>query len=363
MESILLLLAVSLIITFILALFYWWPRHIFHVTFVEKPSKLIPGQECPLPFARCSIRLSETESFCWNALRKSIFSVRDGRIRALSPGKTWLLCYIRTGRRFGFGMVRITVDDKPVFFQNKLLVHALGGLEDTFSYCNALEGLNQSLASHRPFLETDMILTCDNELVCSHGWKKKTYRLTGVPYPADHPVMSYQTFMQTRIQGKYTTIDAKKIADTMMEYPRLLLELDLRTLDREEASKTAKKIVEVFGISGNSHIADRMLIQVGSPQMYDGIDSIYHFPYYQYFVHRDEALDIEPVIRFCREKKIVSLAVKDTYLTPEIRKLAKVQGLCLLVYTVDDAQTAKQLLADGVDTVCSNFLKDSDLLI
>lgn len=171
--------------------------------------------------------------------------------------------------------------------------------------------------------------------------------------------MSYETFMNTKIHGKFTAIDAKKIADTMKKHRKLLVELDLRTLEKDAARETCEKIVEVF--EHRKNLLQRLLVQVGSPEMYEGIDSVYHFPYYQYFVHKAEALDLLPVIRFCKEKGIVSLAVKDAYLTPEIIDLARKNALCLLVYTVDERESARRFLADGVDTICSNFLTLEDL--
>ncbi|MGN1140112.1 MAG: glycerophosphodiester phosphodiesterase family protein [Oliverpabstia sp.] len=232
-------------------------------------------------------------------------------------------------------------------------------MENQYIYCNCLEGLEQSLERKSPFIETDMILTSDSQLVCSHGWKKKTYNLTGVPYPAGNAVMSYDTFMNTKIQGKFTTIDARKIVNTMKKNPKLLVELDLRTLDRKTAKKTCEKIIDVF--EHRSDLLHRLLIQVGSPEMYAGIDNVYHFPYYQYFIHKEEAVDPQPVIDFCVKKGIISVAIKDTYFSPELQSLCRRNGICMLVYTIDDPLTAKAFLSAGVDTICSNFLTLEEL--
>jgi hypothetical protein len=89
--------------------------------------------------------------------------------------------------------------------------------------------------------------------------------------------------MNTKIQGKYTTIDATTIVEIMRNNKDLLFELDLRTLDREAATKTANAIKEVFGT--DTSITDRLLVQVGSPEMYEAIDDVYHFKYYQYIIN------------------------------------------------------------------------------
>lgn len=357
MKSIIFLLLICFLLLGIMAAFYWIPRHLFIMRFSENSICLLPGQEKILPPADCKLKKG---TYIRKNLTPGCFSLNRDTLTGLSPG-TGILCIIKKHRRkWAFGLLPIRVNKKPVFFRHPLLVHALGGLENTYTYCNALEGLNQSMERKVPFIETDLILTSDQQLVCSHGWNKKTYRLTGVPYPSKDPVMSYERFMSTKIHGKFTSIDAKKIADTMKEHRHLLVEFDLRTLDRETARKTGEKIIEVF--DRREDLLHRLLIQIGSPEMYAGIDSVYHFPYYQYFLHKDEALEPLPVIDFCCEKGIISLAVKDTYLTPEIQQLCRKNGICLLVYTVDDASKARELLNSGVDTICSNFLTPQDLI-
>lgn len=358
MKSIIVLLLISLAFTFFLAVCYWIPRHLFFFRFTPVFDRsLIPGQQTPLPQIPCRLKKG---CFHLKVLTPSILSLENDTLSALTPGKGTLFVHKRYGRKWAFGLITVRVSEKPVFFRHKLLVHALGGLENQYTYCNALEGLEQSLEKQRPFLETDMILTSDGHLVCSHGWKKKTYLLTGVPYPSrKKAVMSYETFMNTKIHGKFTTIDAGKIAAAMKEHPALLVELDLRTLEEEDARKTAGKIVEAF--EHRKDLINRLLIQIGSPEMYEGINSVYPFPNYQYFVHKDEAAQPEPVIDFCVEKGILSVALRNDYFSLEIRKLCRKNGICILVYTVDDAQQARDFLASGADAICSNFLTPEDL--
>lgn len=356
MKSILFLLFICFVLLGIMAVCYWIPRHLILLHLSEKSLRLLPGEEKKLP--SINYQLKKGKSTIKN-LSQKLFSLENGILTGIYPGKGLLFICKKYRRKWEFGWLTIHVDEKPIFFRHPLLVHALGGLENEYTYCNALEGLEQSLARNVPFIETDMILTSDQHLVCSHGWNKKTYRLTGVPYPAKNPVMSYETFMSTKIHGKFTAIDSKKIADTMKKHKKLLVELDLRTINKDTARKTCEKLIEAF--DQRDDLLCRLLIQVGSPEMYEGIDSVYHFPYYQYFLHKDEALDPLPVIEFCCQKGIISLAVKDTYFTPEIQELCRKNGLCILVYTVDDPMEAKKFLDAGADTICSNFLTPQDL--
>lgn len=246
-----------------------------------------------------------------------------------------------------------------IFFNFSVVAHALGGLEGKYTYSNSLEGLKQSLENGYKFIEVDLVLTKDNKLVCSHGWSEQTYNDTGVAMNKKNPVMTYEQFMKTKIQGRYTTIDAAKIAEIMRENKNLLFELDLRTLDKETATNTAKAIVKEFGT--DKSITDRLLIQVGSEEMYEVINEVYNFKYYQYFVHKAELKDIDKVIKVCKSKGIVSVAIKEDYLTEKLLTKFKEYGLCVLIHTVDDVETAKKWLDKGVDTVCTNFITPNDV--
>ncbi|MDZ5473355.1 glycerophosphodiester phosphodiesterase family protein [Bacillus sp. 31A1R] len=249
--------------------------------------------------------------------------------------------------------------EKPPFFQHKIMSHALGGLEEKYIYSNALEGLEQSVSLGYKLIEVDLILTADDRLVACHGWNEKTYHDTGVAYNPKNMVMTYEQFMNTKIQGKYTTIDATKMVEYLKEYPDLYFEFDLRTLDRNTSIKTAKAIVEVF--RDNMNLLDRVLIQIGNPDMYEGFNSVHSFKYYQYFIHKSELKNIDEVILFCKTKGIVSVAARPEYLTDTLIKKLKFNHLSIIVHTIDDVQEARRWLEKGIDIVCTNFITYEDL--
>lgn len=302
-------------------------------------------------------------TYQWKSSNNNVVKVnrKNGKIKALKNGKSIVSCRIKTKNKTYTLKCNVTVADKAPFFQNNLMAHALGGLDNKHTYSNALEGLQQSLKNDYGFIEVDLILTSDNKLVCSHGWSEQTYKDTGVFMDMDNLVMTYDKFMDTKIQGKYTTIDVSTIVSTMKEYKNLLVELDLRTLDKKAATQTAKAIKKAFGT--DKSITDRLLVQVGSPEMHQAIDDIYHFKYYQYFIHKAEAKDsnINSVIRYCKDNGIVSVAIKDTYITKKNLTKLKANGLYILSYTIDDLDIANELLDNGVSTICTNFITPSDM--
>lgn len=300
-------------------------------------------------------------TYKWTSSNSKVVKVneKNGKIQALKKGKASITCTIKANKKTYKLTSKVVVNDKPKFFTFQTMAHALGGLEGKYRYNNALEGLQQSLEIGYGFIEVDLILTKDNKLVCSHGWSEQTYKDTGIEMDKDNPVMTYDQFMRTKIQGKYTTVDASTIVKTMKENKNLLMELDLRTLDKETATKTAKAIIKAFGTDRS--ITDRLLVQVGSEDMYKAINDVYNFKYYQYFVHKAELKNIDKVIKTCKDNGIVSVAIQESYLTDELLKKFKENGLCVLIHTVDDKEVAQKWIDKGVDTICTNFLTPSDI--
>lgn len=311
-------------------------------------------------------------TYKWNTSNKSVVKVnaKNGKIEALKVGKSTIGCTIKTKSKTYKLSAKVTVKDKAPFFQgdNRIMPHALGGMtymnEETgkteyYAYSNCLEGLQQTLDRGYKFIETDLILTSDNQLVAMHNWDEKSYINVGIERDNNNPVMTREQFLNTKIQGKYTTIDVTTIINAMKDNNDLLFELDLRTLDGDTATKTAKAIVKAFG--KDKSLTDRLLVQVGSEEMHKAINKVYNFKYYQYFIHKAELKDIDTVIKYCKDNDIVSVAIKYDYLTDALLQKFKENGISVLVHTVDDSKIAKEWVDKGVDMICTNFLSNEDI--
>ena len=244
------------------------------------------------------------------------------------------------------------------FFDNKVMAHALGGYKGN-KYNNHELALKQSIENDYKFIEVDLILTKDEKLVCSHGWSKQTYLDTGVEYNKKNPVMTYEQFMSTKIQGKYDTMDVSKFVEYVKEYDDIVWELDLRTLDYNASVKTATAIVKAF--DNESEYLDRLLIQVGSKDMYNGIDSVYKFKHYQYFISKANIEQLSYVTSYARANGIESYAINKDYVTQEIMDELHKWGKKVLVHTVDSVEEAQKFLDMGADTICTNFVLPSEV--
>lgn len=241
----------------------------------------------------------------------------------------------------------------PAMFEHKLVAHALGGI-DGYTYLNSKEGCEDSYSKGMRFIETDLFLSADGALICSHGFKKADVERMGIAEltvgtPPESAVWDKMRFFDT-----YSTTDGDDILYYLETYPELYFEFDMRSLKGEDAYRMARAVVDKFG--KDSEIFQRILIQVYSIEMYEIFKEVYDFPVIQFYLTESYCKEIDTYIDFCKSHDIVSVAVSDSYVTDEILDKLRNSGIKILVHTIDDVQKAEDYLEKGVTVICTNHL-------
>jgi len=241
----------------------------------------------------------------------------------------------------------------PAMFEHKLVAHALGGI-DGYTYLNSKEGCEDSYSKGMRFIETDLFLSADGALICSHGFKKADVERMGIAEltvgtPPESAVWDKMRFFDT-----YSTADGDDILYYLETYPELYFEFDMRSLKGEDAYRMARAVVDKFG--KDSEIFQRILIQVYSIEMYEIFKEVYDFPLIQFYLTESYCKEIDTYIDFCKSHDIVSVAVSDSYVTDEILDKLRNSGIKILVHTIDDVQKAEDYLEKGVTVICTNHL-------
>ena len=236
-------------------------------------------------------------------------------------------------------------------FRNRYLAHALGGLNG-YSYLNNEPALVNSIKNGHRYLEVDLTLTEDGHVVPAHGWSEKNAERCGMTYDPSFRHMTKELFLKQTLHGM-PTMDTEKLYGYMKKYPDLWWQLDLHTLSREEAAKVTDAVVADF--HEDHELLGRFLVQANSPEMYDGIESVYHFTYYQLFLKKGLPADeFEEALRYCRDHGFVSVSLNSSDASEETIKAIHDAGLAVLVYTVDKKKRRDELFAMGVDTICTD---------
>lgn len=243
----------------------------------------------------------------------------------------------------------------PPMFTHRYMAHAFGGYEG-YRYANTREAFDHAIACGYRFLETDLTMTADGHLICSHGFDAMSCERAGIAYrPGLAKKMTKERFLSCRPHGMHT-VDASFLYEKMLQYPDLCLELDMREISGEKAVRYVNCLLETFAY--NEDVIGRLLIQVYSEKMFEAIDSVYHFPHYQYIIAMKtfEAGGFRDCVSYALKHNICAIALPHRYATKRTIQYVKQQGLFLLVYTVDSRKLAQEMLSLGADTICTNYI-------
>ena len=239
-------------------------------------------------------------------------------------------------------------------FHNQYMAHALGGYRG-LTYLNNEAALQQTISMGHKFFEVDIKRTVDNHIVLSHGWDKEECKKRGIQYSSEFKKMSGEMFLSQTIHGM-KTMDLSMLYAYMKHYPDFYWELDIcASRTKEEIEILVKTLLEELQF--DEEVFEHILIKIDSIDMYNWINTIYSFKYYQYYVEVNTTTDmLTEIINLCFENNICSIALHAKDATNEHIQMIRNAGLALLVYTLDNYYAAKRLLGAGVNTICTNVL-------
>lgn len=242
---------------------------------------------------------------------------------------------------------------KPPMFRHRYMAHALGGYEG-YKYLNSEEALINSLKNGFKFVEVDISITDDDNIVCSHGWTEKDCNRCGMDYQEEFSEnMTLELFSQQTMHGM-KAIPIETLYGYMKKYPRLYLEFDVHIRDTDDGTHVIEKLVEAFHY--DEKVLNRCLMQVYNKKMYKEFNKAYHFKHYQYLIGT-KYKKLDDHLNFCRKNQINAIALNKNYITDEQISKAKKLGFSILVYSIDDREEAEALFRKGVNTVCTNFIE------
>ncbi|MBR3236697.1 hypothetical protein IKF92_03415 [Candidatus Saccharibacteria bacterium] len=249
---------------------------------------------------------------------------------------------------------------KSAVSKNDYIMHALGGI-DEYVYTNSKEALEKSKNLGAKFYEVDVRLTADDKLVLTNGWSETDYaEMIGLDLDSYSNGMTYDQFMGTMIEERYTPLDFKDLVDFMKENPDTYMMLDF---GKKKALYLRKAYKEILGITEDSSILDRMIVGGHNTDMVKTARSMYNFKLYNLYWpaeenRLDERIDTpEEFLDYCRKNRVTSVStLEETYEKErDIIQFFRNNGLIVYVFTENDEERAKELLKE-VDMVGTDSL-------
>lgn len=233
--------------------------------------------------------------------------------------------------------------------EDTLLAHAMGGIDES-DYTNSLEAFEEAYENGFRVYEVDLVVTKDGEVICSHEYLDENGEM-----------MEYTSFMQEKIEGKYTPVDMTKLIDLMETYPDVYMMTDIKWdnsmgSSNEDVITLVSALVEEARIRETGDILDRMIIQIYNPKSYEIIQNIYPFKHYVYTLYHYASPIYEEILGFCLENKLPVVAMETSRISEDIVEYFNAWNIDVLVYTVNDEATANQLREYGVKGIYTDWL-------
>lgn len=248
---------------------------------------------------------------------------------------------------------------RKVVQEQNYVAHALGGV-DEFAYTNSKEALENSYNNGFRIFEADVKLTSDKKLVCVHGWSKKDYEeRLGIEYNKENAIMDYDTFMSLKIQGKYTPLSFKDLAEFIEEHKDMYVMIDIGSKSYNETKEIYTKIVE--DCNNNDNVLQRLIVGGQTTKMIKAVKECYDFDiinlYWPKKSKREEKINTkEKFAEYCKQNKITSLSVATNRYDDDFGKYMKKNNIIVYVFTENDESKAKGIL-ENADLVGTDFIQ------
>ncbi|MFA9376839.1 MAG: glycerophosphodiester phosphodiesterase family protein [Lachnotalea sp.] len=249
-------------------------------------------------------------------------------------------------------------NSQPYYDKYQFISHALGGI-DNLDYTNSQEALDYSYSRGSRLMEVDLLYTSDGHLICRHNWNQEL----GDGFSKEN-IPDYETFMASKINGIYTTLDIETIIQYAMDHPDVYFITDIKSYEFDicEALEVIKNTAEKMGYS---NLDKQFIIQVYSYEDYERLSEEFSFQNYIFTLYRmkDELEEngIDNILDFCTEKDIKVVTLPKKYATEEICSKLKEKNIKIYVYTIDSKDTWSKLKAVGVDGIYTNYIYPSIL--
>lgn len=243
--------------------------------------------------------------------------------------------------------------------QSGTIRHALGGV-DGHMYLDSIDGLKQDYGREYRLFEADVNFTSDGVLVLAHGWTESDHvKRLGMPYDPADPVPTYETFMGSKIQGRYTATSFRDLAGFMRTHTDMFVLLDFADRSYQDTVTAYSEVVREAG--RDDSVLQRFIVGGHTTDMIDAVKTTWHFTLYNLYLdvpqNRTGILkNLDDYIGYCRNNDISSFSTAVDTFTPQVAAKMRTSGLVSYVFTTNDKKEADSLRDLGATIIGTDFL-------
>lgn len=234
-----------------------------------------------------------------------------------------------------------------------IISHSGGGIDDKI-YTNSLESWNYSYKNGNRIFDADLNFTSDKVLVLRHEWSddlEQTDCGNGI-------VPDYETFMKSKIFGKYSPMDAKMMFNFLDEHKDCYAACDTKN----DTKETYEALVLIAKELKKEHLLERIIVSFYTAEDFTAAKNVYEFKNYAVRQYPGCHWDYSILASFCKENKIPVCMVWKTYLEESgDYKILLDNNIRIWTAVVDEISEAEELRIKGASGFVSNFIYEKDL--
>lgn len=235
-------------------------------------------------------------------------------------------------------------DAKPYNFdyswleKGPYIAHALGEIQDSY-YSNSYEAFRFNYEAGQRLFETDFSLTDDGDVVLMHGAHQWETNIR----PSDKFAFTTQNFLSFLYDGKFHTLDYRKLIDLMIEYPDVYVITDSKYTDQAKVEQEFSQIIAYALDSSDPSVLDRFVVQIYLPEMLDWVMALYPWHSVIYTLYQNPDWTAENVRDFSIASGVKVITIHYSWLDEPTAKSWHDAGLTIAAYTVDTLDKIQEL--------------------
>lgn len=222
----------------------------------------------------------------------------------------------------------------PQLNSDNLIAHAMGGI-DGATYTNSLESFVGNYKAGYRIFEVDLIFTSDNQLVAKHDWDSN-----------NGTALSYNEYMDSKINEKYTPLDFEDIAILMQTYKDVYIITDTKETDQTNITMAFQAIYNTAN-NIDSTILDRIIPQTYSQGMYDWITDVFDFKDIIYTLYQSNDSDNQ-VIDFISKNNITKVTMSTGRFSADFVDRLNQINVSSYVHTINSTDDIETYISQGV---------------
>jgi glycerophosphoryl diester phosphodiesterase len=230
-----------------------------------------------------------------------------------------------------------------------------GGNAAEGAYENTAKAFKSAVKLGYKFIETDVIVTRDNQVVCYHGahnWYTKRYN--GLELRRKMQKLTYRQLKAKKLPDGQ---EIPRMEDILKAYPEVMFSIDIKT---QEAVVPLVRLIKKLGAEDRVIITSFSLYRtLKANQLLRG-----HDRQASLCLSRASAKIIRPInslfIRYLRLLGVGYLQVSYTRISRRLVKLAHKNNIYVYAWTVNKPEAMKKMIKLGVDGIMSD---ESELLL